>query len=70
MMADISPIVPVSEVDVAVAPESDMAQVAALMLRRRFNHVPVVNPDGEILGICTSQDVLKHVLQRLDSKGD
>ena len=55
---------------VAVAPESDMAQVAALMLRRRFNHVPVVNPTGEILGICTSQDVLKHVLQRLDSKGD
>ena len=32
--------------------------------------MPVVNPTGEILGICMSQDVLKHVLQRLDSKGD
>jgi len=57
----------------AVAPGSDMAQVAGLMLRRRFNHLPVVEPSGTIVGILTSQDVLRHVVRRLsteDSKAD
>lgn len=54
---------------VAISVSSDMAQVAALMLKRRFNHVPVVQADGTLVGILTSQDVLKHVLQRLDEDG-
>lgn len=32
------------------------------MLRKRFNHVPVVSADGTLLGILTSQDVLRHVI--------
>jgi len=46
----------------AIAPESDMKLVAQLMLRKRFNHVPVVSADGTLLGILTSQDVLRHVI--------
>ena len=38
---------------------------AGLMLRKRFNHVPVVDEGGAIVGILTSQDVLRHVLARL-----
>ena len=49
---------------VAVAPASDMAQVAGLMLSRRFNHVPVIESDGSLVGILTSQDVMGHVLTR------
>ena len=49
----------------AVSPNSDIAQVAALMLSKRFNHVPVVDEKGMIVGILTSQDVLRHVLGRL-----
>mmetsp|Transcript_61434 Transcript_61434/g.136851 ORF Transcript_61434/g.136851 Transcript_61434/m.136851 type:complete len:105 (-) Transcript_61434:298-612(-) len=54
---------------VAVSPSSDMRQVAALMLSKRFNHVPVVEASGEVVGILTSQDVLRHVLGRLTEDG-
>ena len=40
---------------VAVAPAADMVQVAALMLNKRFNHVPVVDGDNKVVGILTSQ---------------
>jgi len=48
----------------AIAPGSDMAQVAGMMLSRRYNHVPVIESDGTLVGILTSQDVLRHVLQQ------
>lgn len=47
---------------IAVLAESDMQQVAELMLRRRFNHVPVVSEEKDLVGILTSQDVLRHFL--------
>eukprot|EP00967_Tisochrysis_lutea_P080404 scaffold110416_cov29-Tisochrysis_lutea.AAC.2 len=50
---------------VAVSPSSDMSSVAGLMVRRRFNHVPVIDDAGIIVGILTSPDVLRHVLLRL-----
>jgi len=52
---------------VAVSAKSDMQQVAQLMLKRRFNHVPIVADDGMLVGILTSQDVLRHVLLRMGS---
>jgi len=45
-----------------------MRQVAQLMLSRRFNHLPVVDAAGALVGILTSQDVLGHVLRRLDGE--
>lgn len=53
---------------VAVSLGSDMIQVAEMMLDRRFNHVPVVEQDGTVKGILTSQDVLRHVLSRLEKE--
>jgi len=50
---------------VAVTDEADMEQCAQLMLKRRFNHVPVVDASGDLVGILTSQDVLRHVLLKL-----
>mmetsp|Transcript_62334 Transcript_62334/g.123208 ORF Transcript_62334/g.123208 Transcript_62334/m.123208 type:complete len:89 (-) Transcript_62334:47-313(-) len=50
---------------VAVTDGADMEQVAQLMLKRRFNHVPVVDDAGRLQGILTSQDVLRHVLLRM-----
>ena len=51
---------------IAISPASNMVQVAGLMLQKRFNHLPVVKEDGEVVGILTSQDVLGHVMQRMD----
>ena len=54
---------------VAVLSSSDMQQVAQLMLSRRFNHVPVVaDASGTLVGILTSQNVLRHVLLRLGAE--
>ena len=55
---------------VAVRERSDMQQVAQLMLSRRFNHLPVVDEGGTLVGILTSQNVLRHVLVRLGSDLD
>ena len=47
-----------------------MSEVAALMVRRRFNHLPVVDAGGSCLGILTSPDVLRHVLSRLSIESE
>jgi CBS domain-containing protein len=45
-----------------------MSSVAGLMVRKRFNHLPVVAETGDIVGILTSPDVLRHVLLRLSDE--
>ena len=46
-----------------------MKQVAQLMLRRRFNHMPVVTGDErKLVGILTSQNVLGHVIQGMEQR--
>ena len=56
----------------AILAASDMQQVAQLMLRRRFNHMPVVDSaeGGQLVGILTSQDVLRHVILRLSPESE
>jgi len=49
----------------AIDSRADMQQVAQLMLKRRFNHVPVVESDGSLVGTLTSQNVLRHVILRM-----
>jgi|LauGreDrversion4_1035100.scaffolds.fasta_scaffold01306_1 CBS domain-containing protein len=35
------------------------------MIKRRFNHVPVVDPDnGSVVGIIRSTDVMRYVLTK------
>jgi len=51
---------------IAVTPRANIRQVAQLMLKRRFNHLPVIRQDnGAVVGILTSQNVLQHVMLRL-----
>lgn len=54
---------------ITVPPGAEMSEVAALMVRKRFNHLVVVDGDDTVLGLVTSPDVLRHVLARL-SEGD
>lgn len=52
---------------VAVTTGSDMVLVAELMLKKSFNHVPVVDTNGAVMGILTSKDVLRHLIARVPS---
>jgi CBS domain-containing protein len=44
------------------APDDTVQSAAALMIRRRFNHVPIVDESGTVVGILRSTDVMEHVL--------
>lgn len=48
-----------------VGPGDTVQSVAAVMIRRRFNHVPVVGDGGEVVGILRSTDVMRHVLSTI-----
>ena len=47
----------------AVKPSDTVQSVAAVMVRRRFNHVPVVEGSGKVVGILRSTDVMRHVIE-------
>jgi CBS domain-containing protein len=51
---------------VAVPPDTDVAEVAQLMLSRRIRSIPVVE-SGQVVGIVSRRDVLR-VLVRSDSE--
>lgn len=38
---------------------SDISEVATLMLQKKINRVPIVNDEGELLGIVTRQDIIR-----------
>lgn len=42
---------------VAVGPSASVAEAAALMVRRRIRHLPVVDPDGLLVGLISERDV-------------
>lgn len=42
-----------------------VSAVASVMIKRRFNHVPIVEPDdGAVVGIIRSTDVMRYVLAK------
>jgi len=43
---------------ITVAPETDIAQAAKLLLEKRINGVPVVNKDGKLVGILCQSDLI------------
>jgi CBS domain-containing protein/mannitol/fructose-specific phosphotransferase system IIA component (Ntr-type) len=47
---------------VAVRPETPVREVARLMLEKGWRAVPVVGPDGAILGVVTDRELLETVL--------
>jgi CBS domain-containing protein len=49
---------------VTCAPEDPIASVAKIMTQRRFRHMPV-QQNGELIGVVSIGDVLKHRLDEL-----
>jgi CBS domain-containing protein len=49
---------------VTCSPEDPIANVAKIMTQRRFRHMPV-QQDGDLIGVVSIGDVLKHRLDEL-----
>ena len=43
---------------ITIAPETEIAQAAQLLLTNRINGVPVVNDAGELVGILCQSDII------------
>lgn len=43
---------------ITVSPETEITQAANLLLEKRINGVPVVNADGELVGILCQSDLI------------
>jgi len=43
---------------ISVSPDTDIAQAAKLLLEKRINGVPVVNPAGKLVGILCQSDLI------------
>ena len=52
---------------VTCAPEDGLETLMQTMTERRFRHLPVVR-DGELIGIISIGDVVKHRLQELEAE--
>lgn len=58
---------------VSVAPDASLPEAADRMVRRRLRALPVVNEAGEVVGLVTDREVMRHLLPRLgggDGEGE
>jgi CBS domain-containing protein len=58
-----------TEVVETCGPDDDLDEVMGTMTRRRFRHIPVVD-DGELVGIVSIGDVVKHKIGQLTFERD
>ena len=54
---------------ITVDAETDVLAALALMTQRRIRHLPVVE-GGEILGIVSIGDLVKHRMERIEAEAD
>ena len=47
---------------VSIRPEDSVAAAYELMLDNRFRHLVVIDPDGDLIGLVTHRDLLRHSL--------
>lgn len=45
-----------------VRPDNDLATVRDLMIEHRIRHIPVVDPEENLVGLVTHRDLLRHAL--------
>ena len=45
-----------------VGPDDDLATVRDLMVEHRIRHIPVVDPEGNLMGLISHRDLLRHAL--------
>jgi CBS domain-containing protein len=43
---------------ITVTPETEVTEIARLLLERRFNGVPVVNRNGDLVGVISQSDLI------------
>ena len=58
-----------TEVVETCSPDDNLDEVMALMTKRRFRHIPVL-VDGDLVGIISIGDVVKHKIERLEFERD
>ncbi len=54
---------------ITAGPETDVLAALALMTQRRIRHLPVVE-GGEIRGIVSIGDLVKHRMERIEAEAD
>lgn len=53
-----------------VEPHEALDSLMSLMTEHRFRHVPVVGPDGSLVGVVSIGDVVKHKIGELEFERD
>lgn len=53
---------------ITVTPETGLREVAMLMIENKIGGLPVVDEQGNVLGIVTESDLFEVLVQRLDSE--
>jgi len=54
---------------VTVAPDTDLAEVAQLMIDRKIGGLPVVE-GGQVVGVITESDVFRALVRLLEAGGE
>jgi CBS domain-containing protein len=54
---------------ITVAPDTDILHALALITQRRIRHLPVVD-GGQIRGIVSIGDLVKHRMERIEAEAD
>ncbi|MFJ9388798.1 CBS domain-containing protein [Nocardioides sp. NPDC101246] len=68
LAAEVSSIM-TAEVETCV-PEATIDEILAIMTKRRIRHMPVVSPDGDLVGIVSIGDLVKHRIDQLAFERD
>ncbi len=50
-----------------VTPELDLAELAEIMEQRRIRHAPVVNDEGQLVGLVSHRDLVQGALRERDA---
>jgi CBS domain-containing protein len=51
---------------VTTTPEASLKEAASIMFERWFRHLPVITPDGEVVGVISLRDLLSLVSEAMD----
>jgi CBS domain-containing protein len=46
---------------ISVQPDTDISDIATLMIEKNINRVPVVDKGNKLVGIITRHDIIKHI---------
>jgi len=55
---------------IVIEPDTDVLSALALMTQRRIRHLPVVSPNGELMGIVSIGDLVKFRIERIEAEAE